>query len=303
MTLDLNRSVSPEAAAPAMSMRRAAALYGISFTLMVVLSLVFYAFKSPKGQINIPWLSTAISLLAVLAPAVIACYWPKDGAPGALPPFKRVSGWILAGAALFAVPFYVVFAALQIAITKALPFHMETGLIEPLTASTPLAFLGIWLAIAIFPAFTEEFLYRGALQSAAIRKWGPTVGLVAASVFFSVAHLEVAGGLSRILMGLWFGYLFWRTGSLWPGAVAHALNNTCGVVLANWAKAIEAQLPSVYALAVLCLVAGYACFHKAGFWPWQKADGTTGGTSAAADGPELPYFITVARPEAPRVDK
>ena len=39
MTLDPTRSVSPEAAVPAMSMRRAAALYGISFTLMVVLSL------------------------------------------------------------------------------------------------------------------------------------------------------------------------------------------------------------------------------------------------------------------------
>ncbi|MOA68438.1 hypothetical protein D3C78_1960610 [compost metagenome] len=54
----------------------------------------------------------------------------------------------------------------------------------------------------------------------------------------------------------------------------------------------------VYALALVGLAAGYACFHKAGFWPWQqKAE------AQEEDGPSLPYFITVSRPEAPRADK
>jgi membrane protease YdiL (CAAX protease family) len=286
----------------AISMRRAAALYGLSFSLMVILSLIFYALKGPKGQINIPWLSTAISLVAVLLPAVIACYWPRNGAPGALPSLKPVPPLILAGSAFFSLPLYVLFAALQINITKLLPFHVDAGLVEPLTANSPLSFLWIWVAIALLPAFTEEFFYRGMLQSAAIRKWGPWLGLGLAAFFFSLAHLELAGGLSRVLMGLWFGYLFWRTGSLWPGALAHALNNSWGVVLANWHRVIEPQLPLVYALALACLAAGYACFHKAGFWPWQRPAAALP-VGPEADSPSLPYFITVSRPEAPRTDK
>ena len=67
-------------------MRRAAALYGISFTLMLVISAIAMVAKAPKAGINIPWLSVAISIFAVAVPAAVVCYWPKDGAPNALPP-------------------------------------------------------------------------------------------------------------------------------------------------------------------------------------------------------------------------
>src|SRR5262245_56149806 len=93
-------------------------------------------------------------------------------------------------------------------------------------------------------------------------------------------------------MGLWFGYLFIRKDSLWPGALAHALNNSWGVVLANWHTPIEAHLPLVYALAALCLAAGYACFHRAGFWPWQQQQALVPAAPAQPErGPQLPYFI------------
>lgn len=279
-------------------MRRAAGLYAASFTLMLVISALFMIAKAPKAGINIPWLSVVISLFAVAAPAAVACYWPKTGAPNEIPPFAAVDPRVLAGAAFFSLPLYVIFAALQIGITKLFPFRIEAGLVEPLTASNPGVFLWIWVAIAILPALTEEFLYRGVMQSAAVKRWGPWVGIGLTSFLFSLVHMDVAGFLSRILMGLWFGYLFWRTRSLWADVLAHAMNNSWGVVLANWHKAIEPNLSVVYALAALCAFAGYMCMHKAGFWPWQSREATV-----AADGPELPYFVTMARPEQPKADK
>jgi membrane protease YdiL (CAAX protease family) len=278
-------------------MRRAGALYGASFVMMVVISLVFYAFKAPKGGINIPWLSVAISLFGVAAPAAIACYWPKEGAPGELPSFSAVNPWVLAGAGLFSLPHYILFAALQNNITKLLPFHLDASLVEPLTANGPLSFTWIWVAIALLPALTEEFLYRGVMQRAAVQRFGPAIGIALTACLFSLVHMELAGGLSRILMGLWFGYLFWRTGSLWTGILAHGLNNSWGVALANWHKVIEPNLTAVYGLAALCVAAGYACFHKAGFWPWQRS--ALDATVPKEDGPQLPHFVTMARPERP----
>jgi hypothetical protein len=83
---------------------------------------------------------------------------------------------------------------------------------------------------------------------------------------------------------------------LWTGILAHGLNNSWGVGLANWHKVIEPNLMAVYGVAALCVLAGYACFHKAGFWPWQPA---LSATVPKDDGPQLPHFVTVARPERP----
>ncbi|MFP5501999.1 MAG: CPBP family intramembrane glutamic endopeptidase [Candidatus Sericytochromatia bacterium] len=274
------------------SLKRAASLFGVSFLLMMVISVAFYYLKPEGAAINIPWLSVSISIFAVALPAVVACYWPREGAPGALPSFHFVDRWLLGGAALLSLPLYVVFATLQIAASKLFAMPVESGLVEPLTAGSPLAFAWIWLAVAFFPAFTEETMYRGLLQSAAVRRWGPWVGLIAASFFFSLAHLEPAGFLSRILMGLWFGYLFLRTGSILPGAIAHTLNNSWGVVLANWGTQIEPQLPWVYALATALLLAGLACLYKAGLF--KKADALPAGEFVPEH--QVPRVVTVSRP-------
>lgn len=293
----INPSPLP-APAFAPSLRRALGIFGASFGMMLVVSLVFYALKGPNGGINIPSLSVAISLFAVLAPVLVGCFWPRTNAPGLLPPFRALSPWLLAGIACLSLPCYQIFAALQIAVGKILPgLHMDTGLVEPLTAGTPLLLMWIWFAIALLPALTEEALYRGVVQSATVARFGPLAGIAAASVLFSLAHMEPAGFLSRILMGLWFGYLFFRTRSVWAGALAHALNNSWGVALANWHGSIEAHLPLVYLAGVVAAGLGYACLHLAGFWPWQREKplALAGGAPA---GPDLPRFVQI-RPIEP----
>jgi hypothetical protein len=51
-------------------------------------------------------------------------------------------------------------------------------------------------------------------------------------MIFAATHLDLAGALGRFVGGLALGWLAWRTGSLWPGVVAHALyNSVAGPVL------------------------------------------------------------------------
>lgn len=272
------------------SLKRGFAVYGISFVLMLVVSVLFYTFKSPKAGLNIPWLSVAISIAAVFAPAAIACYWPKNRAPGGLPSYRPPSPWLIAAAAFLSLPLYIVFAACQIELGHLFALRPDTSLVQPLTSSGPLAFLGIWLSIAVLPAATEETLYRGVMQSSLVARLGPLWGIVSAACLFSLAHMDLTGGPSRILMGLWFGFLYWRTGSLLPGIVAHGLNNTWGVVLANWARTIEGHLPYVYGFASLSAIAGLACLYQGGALPWKPV----APPSPAA--PALPRVVPMARP-------
>jgi membrane protease YdiL (CAAX protease family) len=85
----------------------------------------------------------------------------------------------------------------------------------------------------------SEFLLRGFLLFALLRAVGP-FGVIIAVVPFAMIHigkpdLEV---LSTLGGGLVFGWLNWRTGSIWASALYHvAIQSTVIVAAAAWAGA------------------------------------------------------------------
>jgi membrane protease YdiL (CAAX protease family) len=83
----------------------------------------------------------------------------------------------------------------------------------------------VFCAIGLSAAFTEESLFRGYLQPGLVKRLGPTAGIVVGAAIFSLYHLNfgAASLLGKLLAGLVFGVLRHRTGSLVPGAIAHAL--------------------------------------------------------------------------------
>lgn len=89
------------------------------------------------------------------------------------------------------------------------------------------------LVVGILTGIAEELFFRGAMQrmmvSAGIR---PYMAIWVTAVIFSVMHFQFYGLLPRILMGAWFGYIFYKTRSIWASATAHALNNSAVVVTA-----------------------------------------------------------------------
>ena len=60
--------------------------------------------------------------------------------------------------------------------------------------------------------------------------WGATVAWAVSSLLFAAAHAEPAHVVLVLPLGLWFGFLRWRSGSLWPSLVAHIVNNGMAVV-------------------------------------------------------------------------
>lgn len=94
--------------------------------------------------------------------------------------------------------------------------------------------LAPWIGTVVFAPLVEEWVCRGVAWRAAERLSRPATALVITSVLF--AFLHGLGGLwllelpHRFAGGLAFGFLRWRSGSLWPGVLAHALHNglVCG---------------------------------------------------------------------------
>ena len=77
----------------------------------------------------------------------------------------------------------------------------------------------------------EELLFRGAIQGHLLRKgMNPWVALFIASAIFGIVHMNPVQILFAFAIGLIFGWLYYRTGSLVPGIVGHFINNTIACV-------------------------------------------------------------------------
>lgn len=87
-----------------------------------------------------------------------------------------------------------------------------------------------FLTIAAVPAVCEEWIFRGTLQKLLTEKLNIHLAVFFASVFFSLIHFEFSGFLPRIILGMFLGYLFYYSGSLWAGIFAHVVNNGTQVV-------------------------------------------------------------------------
>ncbi len=88
----------------------------------------------------------------------------------------------------------------------------------------------MWLVIAVTPALCEELFFRGLVLSG-LRRLGLWPALVTCALLFGVAHSSVYRLLPTFFIGLLLSWLVWKTGSIWTGIVAHALNNGIAATL------------------------------------------------------------------------
>ncbi len=97
--------------------------------------------------------------------------------------------------------------------------HGQNGFLIPLA-----------LMIGATPAFCEELLFRGYIQTRLTRSFGPPIGILVASVLFAGFHIDVVHVIAVFPLGLFLGLVVWRSGSLFPGMMGHFVNNVISVV-------------------------------------------------------------------------
>jgi membrane protease YdiL (CAAX protease family) len=113
--------------------------------------------------------------------------------------------------------------------------HPVTQNIQQLGENTPLGWrIPLTLMVVSLGPLVEELLFRGVLLSALRPRWGRVGAAVLSSCVFALAHLPGLGWQVYALPALWLlamalAWLRLRSGSIWPGVVAHATNNALAV--------------------------------------------------------------------------
>lgn len=96
-------------------------------------------------------------------------------------------------------------------------------------AHGPSALLIILALLAGLAPLVEELIFRGLLYGWLVGRWGAGIAVIGSSLAFAAAHVELAHVILVLPLGLMFGWLRWRSGSLWPSLVAHMANNGLAV--------------------------------------------------------------------------
>lgn len=127
---------------------------------------------------------------------------------------------------------------------------------------TVLELAAIILGVTVAAPVCEEFFFRGLLQRGLLERLPALHAVALASVIFSAFHLDPVGFVARVELGILFGLLWLRTGSLWPSILAHSANNLVSTVLfftveqGEATTARSATLQEVLSLLVMSLGAG-----------------------------------------------
>ena len=94
----------------------------------------------------------------------------------------------------------------------------------------------IWItliSVSIFAPLFEEWLCRGLILRGLLQKTGPTAAILVSSAFFAVLHMNPWQALPAFLLGVLFGYVYYKTGSLKLTMLMHCVNNTMAVVFSR----------------------------------------------------------------------
>jgi membrane protease YdiL (CAAX protease family) len=86
--------------------------------------------------------------------------------------------------------------------------------------------------IAIAPALYEELAFRGLIFGALRESFSTREAIFISAFAFALLHLSLPSLVTHLPLGLYFGWLRYRSGSMWPSTFAHFCHNL-GVIIAD----------------------------------------------------------------------
>lgn len=96
------------------------------------------------------------------------------------------------------------------------------------------------LSIAVVVPVLEEVLFRGAIQGRLMRRYrSPWLAIIVSALIFGIIHFNPIQTVYATLLGIVFGWIYYRTQSLLPVILGHVLNNTFATITMYMEKGAE----------------------------------------------------------------
>lgn len=89
------------------------------------------------------------------------------------------------------------------------------------------------LSVSVLAPIFEEWLFRGMILRGLLQKTRPIWAILISSAAFAVIHMNIWQALPAFILGCFFAYVYYKTGSLKLTMAMHCANNTLSAVMSN----------------------------------------------------------------------
>lgn len=103
--------------------------------------------------------------------------------------------------------------------------------------------LGAFVLLVLVAPLSEELIFRAMFLRGFEARYRQTTALALSAALFAAAHYYPIKLLHTFLTGLFFGWLYLRFRSIWPGVFAHAINNLVVFLLLLFPLAPSQPIP------------------------------------------------------------
>lgn len=103
-----------------------------------------------------------------------------------------------------------------------------------LTGNSLIEWILLFLTLVVLAGLFEEMLFRGMLQNALEERMDITRAVISTAVVFSMIHFNPYWVVPIAILGVFLGVLAWKSNSIYPSAVVHAVNNAMALWINNW---------------------------------------------------------------------
>lgn len=106
-------------------------------------------------------------------------------------------------------------------------FEYTENILAPLSSGSIILSI---ITVGIVAPFAEEFLFRGIIYNTLKKKMSIRWAIIIQAILFGVFHFNLVQGTYATLLGLVFGYVTYKTKSLWPAIIIHMINNLVATI-------------------------------------------------------------------------
>ena len=128
----------------------------------------------------------------------------------------------------------------------------QLNLISQLISGTslPLAIV----SVGIVGPIVEEVIFRGLIFYYFQKRYSVKTAIIVQAILFGVIHLNLAQASYAIIIGLFLGYAYVYTQSIWVPIIIHVVNNIVAMVVPEAIASMQSWMLVTSGLAMVLLI-------------------------------------------------
>jgi CAAX protease family protein len=202
----------------------------LSIPLGIIDAICEQILHRPSPQLERqPVMIGCINLIAIGAPIALGLYLNRLPFRRAFP-IERIPLRQVAATAIAVLGLDILLSEADNVLRMVLPPpKWVVDLMQDLFATQDKVLSRVFLLVIVAP-ITEELLFRGVILRGLLGRFRPAVAVMATSLLFAAFHMNPWQFVSALCLGILFGWMFLRTGSLVLCVLAHAMSNALTIL-------------------------------------------------------------------------